>query len=175
MTTIIAIEKPDGVEFGYDSKGCGDFDGFQVDQHKVFAARGAVYGVAGSLGFANLMKHADLPEAPKQAWDCDRWVTNVLTKKIRNLAEAAAPKSTEDGVHANILIAVQGRVYRMTGDLSWTRRSDGIYAIGSGKEFALGALQAGSDTRGALQAAAYFDLHTGYELRVTTAAELLAA
>lgn len=174
MTTIIAIETPDGVQFGYDSKGSGDYDGFQMDGRKVFAVQGAVYGVAGKLGFANQIRHASMPKAPAHDWDCDRWVTNILTPRLRDLAESAAPKSTEDGVEANILVAVCGRVYEITGDLSWCRRRDGMYAIGSGSDYALGALRVGASVEQALGAAAYYDLYTGYELYVTTAAEELA-
>lgn len=174
MTTIIAIETPDGVKLGYDSKGSGRYDGFHLDHQKFFRNGQVLYGVAGKLGFANTLKHADIP-ALEDGTDPDVWVTNVLTPALRELVEATEPKRTEDGVEASILVVVEGRVYEFTGDLSWTRRMDGTYAIGSGCEFATGALAAGASVHKALEIAATYDLHTGYELVATTAAEMLAA
>lgn len=174
MTTIIAIETPDGVKLGYDSKASGNYDGFHVDHQKFFRNGKILYGVAGKLGFANALKHASIP-ALEGGMDPDVWVTNVLTPSLRELVEATEPKRTEDGVNASILVVVKGRVYEFTGDLSWTRRVDGMYAIGSGREFATGALAAGASIRKALKIAATYDLHTGYELVSTTAAKMLAA
>ena len=69
-------------------------------------------------------------------------------------------KEKEDGDLFSILIAIKGEVFEIDEDYSVARRSDGIYAIGSGADFALGALMAGSSTQHAMEIAASFDLNT---------------
>jgi len=171
MTTIIAKETPKGVEIGFDSL-CTGYDSFDLDQKKVFVNAGMVFGVAGRLLLATELKHADLPTPPETG--VEKWLTARLVPKIRQLLNEIAPRRNGDGFGMQILIVIHNKVYEISGDTGWHRRTDGLYTVGSGSPYAFGAMAAGGSVRDALQVAASVDPGTGGRLTVTTASTLLA-
>lgn len=173
MTTIIAKETANGVQIGYDSL-CTSYDSFDLEQHKVFVNAGMIFGVAGRLLISTELKHADLPTPPADPSKVDKWVTARLIPKLRALLNEIAPRRGEDGFGMQILAVVHGRVFEISGDTGWHRRTDGLYAIGSGSPYAFGALSAGSSMRDALTIAASVDPGTGGRLTVTTDKEMLS-
>jgi ATP-dependent protease HslVU (ClpYQ) peptidase subunit len=74
---------------------------------------------------------------------------------------------------SQILVVVNGTIYIIDGDYSWTSDKTGIYAIGTGSSYALGALysltngkemtsaKARSAINKALSIASKFDPYTG--------------
>ena len=58
------------------------------------------------------------------------------------------------------MIAMRGELFEIDEDYSVSRREDGVYAIGSGADFALGALMAGADIQSAMHIAATLDVNT---------------
>ena len=176
MTTIIAIEHDSGVTIGFDSKVSYGWENADLEQPKVFANGEVIFGVCGDVLDANILRYADLPALGTDEWDVDRWVTNKLIPamtaalKERN-ASAVSNSKIETG--GSTLAVVRGRVYRIASDTAWTRHVDGRYAVGSGYQFALGALAAGASVHQALSVAASLDSGTGHRLRVIQAAELL--
>jgi ATP-dependent protease HslVU (ClpYQ) peptidase subunit len=172
LTTIIAKETNRGVEIGFDSL-CTGYDSFDLDQKKVFVNNGMIFGVAGRLLVATELKHADLPVPPANG-NIEKWLTNRLVPKIRELLNRIAPRRSGDGFSMQILIVIQGKVYEISGDTGWHRRTDGIYTVGSGSPYAFGALSAGSSVKNALEVAASVDPGTGGRLTVTTDTDLLA-
>lgn len=176
MTTIIAIEHDGGVTLGFDSLCSVGGSGFDLSQEKVFANNGTVFGVAGAVLDANIIRYADLPSPDDAGWDVDRWVTNRLIPALMEALDTRAASERhsnkiETGNHT--LIIVRGRVYEWYPDTAWTRRIDGLYAVGSGARYALGALAAGASAAGALEIAAARDRATGGRLTVIQAEELL--
>lgn len=176
MTTIIAIEHDTGVTMGFDSKVSYGWYGADMEQPKVFANGEIVFGVCGDVLDANVLRYADLPALGPDEWDIDRWVTNRLIPAMTHaLKERSASKVSNSKIETGgvTLAVVRGRVYRIAGDTAWTRHLDKRYAVGSGYQFALGALAAGASVDQALHIAAAHDLGTGHRLRVIQAAELL--
>jgi ATP-dependent protease HslVU (ClpYQ) peptidase subunit len=165
MTTIIAVETPTGVEIACDSQATGG-DKIQMEQSKVFHNNGALYGVAGLALLANELCHADLPKPPTDD-TTDRWVTRELIPALRGICETINLKRDDDGEYEMQLIVVANRrVYEIQGNCGWVRNSTGVYAIGSGTAFALGALSAGATVSEALEIAAKHDPYTGYKLSI---------
>lgn len=165
MTTILAIESEGTVQVGFDSQATAD-DAIELAQPKVFENNGATYGVAGTVKFLNELRYADLPTP---GTDPDKWVTQDLIPVIRDLIERVGLEKNDQGEYEiHILAVVTGRVYEIVGDLSWVRNTTGVYAAGSGQQFALGALTAGADIHKALKVAAHHDPYTGGTLRVIT-------
>jgi len=163
VTTILAIETPDGAQIAWDSMASGN-DIIQLAQPKVFENNGITYGVAGTVRFLNELRYADLPK-PNEGADLDRWMTLELTPALRQLIDAMGEEKSEDGEYdLHILAVVRGRVYEITGDLAWIRNTSGVYAAGSGGPFALGAISAGASIKQALEIAAKHDPYTGFSL-----------
>lgn len=172
MTTIIAKETPKGVEIGFDSL-CTSYDSFDLAQKKVFVNSGMIFGVAGRLLIATELKYADLPTPPNDPSLIEKWLTSRLVPKIRQLLNEIAPRRDSDGFSMQILIVIHNKVYELSGDTGWHRRTDGLYAVGSGSPYAFGVIANGGSVGDALRIAASVDPGTGGRLTVTTAKDLL--
>lgn len=174
MTTILAIETLAGIQIGCDSQATGG-DKIQMEQPKIFANNGAVYGVAGVALLANELRYADLPKPPEDVVETDRWMTRELTPTLRAIIEQIPMKADDDGdFQLQLIVVANGRAYEVGGNTGWIRNTAGIYAIGSGGHFAAGAISAGASLQAALEIAAKHDPYTGYQITATTDMELLA-
>ena len=111
----------------------------------------------------------------------DQFFTAKFIPALRECFEQqgyAIPDIKEDKEHiaeqaSTILVVIHGIIYVVDGDYSWTSDSSGMYALGSGSSYALGALQALATNRKltipqakklalkALSTAAKFDPYTG--------------
>lgn len=166
MTTIVAVETPSAVIIGCDSQATMGGQRSVMDMSKVIVKGPYVFGVAGRLRMAQALRHASLP--PIELEDTDEHVSEVLAPALKELANRA-----ELEPHDSIVLAViRRRVYLLTGDGTYMRNTTGHYAIGSGSDYALGAL-AGlesvnvSDVERALKAAANYDIGTAAPFKIS--------
>jgi ATP-dependent protease HslVU (ClpYQ) peptidase subunit len=65
-------------------------------------------------------------------------------------------------------ITHEGQVWHYSGNRSFELRPDLPYAVGSGADYALGAMAVGADATSAVLAAAQLDLYTNDKLQVAT-------
>lgn len=167
MTTIVMVEKKNGVEVAYDSKVSNGYSHDELEQPKVFSSQGITYGVAGAVGLANLLESITVqpPEKDSIPKEVDQWVQRVLIPAMRRQVMDYHPHSTFDA-EWQVLVVVNKRVYAIGGDFSRVRNTSGRYAIGSGSLFARGALHAGASAKRAVEIAAEIDPWTGHEVKV---------
>jgi hypothetical protein len=66
----------------------------------------------------------------------------------------------------NFLMAVAGEVFDIADDLSVCRSADGIYGVGSGSPYAVGALHAGVKPKQAVEIAAKLDTNTSGPVQI---------
>lgn len=178
MTTIIAIETDEGITFGWDSRITSGWQVYDGEAPKVFVNNGMIFGVAGALLDASIIRQANLPHPDDAGWDIDKWVTNKLIPAIADALSKRGALTTTSGkveTDSSVIFAVRGRLYDLGHDLSVLRRADGVYAIGSGSTYARGAHSAGATIQKALEIAAHHDTGTGGTLHVHTEKELVAA
>jgi ATP-dependent protease HslVU (ClpYQ) peptidase subunit len=172
------VEHETGVTIGFDSRVSVGYTYSDLEADKVFANNGIVFGVAGAVLDAQIMQYADLPNPEDGGWDTDKWVTNELVPALmdamdnRGALERYAGK-IESNSHS--LIVVRRRVYELFAGGAWIRRVSGKYAIGSGSQFAMGAMEAKVPVQHALEIAAQHDSGTGNRIRVIDLDELLGA
>lgn len=145
MTCIVAIETKDGVWFGSDRFGSNGYVGEPVTFPKVFTNNSVTFGYTSSFRMGQLLQYA--LEVPPFTNDVDQWVAVDLMKAIRKAFKDNEWFETKDGVAVggSFLIAVAGRCYEVQSDFSFLRSISGEYAVGSGKDYALGSLRS---TRG---------------------------
>lgn len=181
MTTIVAKEVEGDVKFAYDSQCTGPYGIDELEFSKVFTNGELILGCSGAVRDANILKFAKLaqPDFNHRAEPnrVDMWVTNQLIPSILQALSDQRASTVENGKVSSdnsTLLVVAGRVYRIGHDGSWVRNTHGYYAVGSGSDFALGALAAGAGLTKAIKAAAAHDLYTGGTLFKTTAKELLS-
>jgi ATP-dependent protease HslVU (ClpYQ) peptidase subunit len=194
MTTIVAIQGDDFAVVGYDSRiSSMDSSGY-VSQvftlgescAKVATNGKYILGAAGDVRAINILHHVFQPPAPAaglKGTKLDKFFTNNFIPALRDCFEKqgyAAP-DTDEKQHiaeqgSTVMVVVNGTIYIVDGDYSWASDVSGIYALGTGAPYALGALHMNKTssqkkTLGihtaktlvlkALSVAGKFDPHTG--------------
>lgn len=164
MTTVVFVERPDRIEIAFDSKASAGHAIEELEQKKVFKIGPVHFGVAGSLGFLNILASQHVPDHPQMSKEeTDRWVQRVLIPIIKRAAVEYSPMTQHVGyMNSGVLVAVNGYVYDIGGDFAWVRNKRGIYAIGSGSRYATGAVSYGSSAKKAVQVAIEHDAGSGY-------------
>jgi ATP-dependent protease HslVU (ClpYQ) peptidase subunit len=143
-----------------------------------------ILAAAGDLRAINILHHAFVPpkvEATIKGKKLDQFVTTKFIPSLRECFELqgyAAPQN-ENSEHiaehsSTILMAINGTIYIIDGDYSWISDPNGLYAIGTGAQYALGSMYAMLPRKGklnvsiarkiairAIAVAAKFDPYTG--------------
>lgn len=138
-------------------------------------------GTAGDLRAINLLTHTLTPPVcppTLRGKKLDEFITNKLIPAIRTMFEQNGYTTNESNTNSNkaehdseMLIAVNQTIYLVDGDYSWFTDTTGIYALGTGAAYALGALhnmppaknpaQAKKHAIKALATASKYDPNTG--------------
>ena len=174
MTTIIAKRNADGtVDLGYDSQSSGG--GSTAFVHKAAEVNGQFWiGVAGRTRYGNILKYLDVPEIHNKDFVSGEFdafeylITRVVPAWIAGLSKQfdKVPDQKEDWPDGVALVVLQGRIFKVYHDFTVTEADRDFAGIGSGSDYALGALAVGKSVRKSLEVAAELDLYTGGELRV---------
>lgn len=140
-------------------------------------------GAAGDVRAINILHHAFTPPTPPnnlKGKKLDAFITNKFIPSLREAFEKQGYATPErEGAHiaehdSVVLVVIHGVIYVIDGDYSWSSDSNGYYALGSGGDYALGALHvllnkkksldipaAKAAATKVISAAAKFDIHTG--------------
>jgi ATP-dependent protease HslVU (ClpYQ) peptidase subunit len=158
MTTIVAIQGDDFAVVGYDSRiSSMDNSGyvsqvFTLGESSAKVATNGKYilGAAGDVRAINILHHVFAPPPPAlnlRGSKLDKFFTNTFIPSLRECFEKQgyASPDTEDKQHiaeqgSTIMVVVNATVYVVDSDYSWASDLSGIYALGSGAPYALGAL-----------------------------------
>lgn len=191
MTTIVAIQGDNFAVVANDSRlSDTDSGGFvsqimTVRQGSGKVAKNGKYllGAAGDMRAINILHHVFNPPTPPANITGNRLDKFFTTRFIPDLRECfdsqgySAPQNdssehmAEQG--SSILAAVHATIYVIDMTYSWASDSTGIYALGTGAPYALGALKALTPKKKltavqaktlalkALAIAAHYDPHTG--------------
>ena len=191
MTTIVGIQGDDYAMICTDSR-VSSFDesgmAYQITtlgtgSGKVSQNGKYLLGAAGDVRAINILHHAFTPPSPTftgSGQKLDQFITQKFVPALRECFENtgyAMPDNDEKNHIAEhssqIVVVINGTIYIIDGDYSWTSDKTGIYAIGSGSSYALGALHALSNGKQlpmakaklsinkALAVASRFDPYTG--------------
>ena len=166
MTTVIAIQTDYGVDMIADSQiNSNGKPYFHDDMVKIVERNKYLIGVAGRVIALQAIQNNWNPPTLTASFKGTLY-NFVVTKIVPSLkmfiddSKIFTEKEKDEGELFSILIAIKGEVFEIDEDYSVARRADGIYAIGSGADFALGALMAGADPFQAMNIAALFDVNT---------------
>jgi ATP-dependent protease HslVU (ClpYQ) peptidase subunit len=76
----------------------------------------------------------------------DKFISSVFIQDMKRCFEENS--YSKDGEHdSQIMVAVNGTVYEIGDDFSWAHDETGVYAIGSGSGYAMGAMLASLDNK----------------------------
>jgi ATP-dependent protease HslVU (ClpYQ) peptidase subunit len=145
MTTIAAVQGNGWAVIGADSRSSEDNRVYTLgDSFGKIATNGAyLLAAAGELKAINLLNYTLTPPTPPTGITgsaLDRFFATKFIPALRDcFTEAGAGKL--EGNESYVIAVVHGVVYEIGSSYEWLRDERGIYAIGSGGDFATGVLQ----------------------------------
>lgn len=160
MTTIIGIQGDGYALLCADSRiSSVDDDGFVSRIYtmangvsKVSQLGNILVGVAGDIRAINLVSHsfqAPQPAPTLRGRKLDEFITNKFIPALRECFDSNgySPPPRESSQHlaehgSEMLVVVNQVIYQIDNDYAWCLDSSGIYSIGTGEQYALGALSA---------------------------------
>lgn len=157
MTTIVGIQGDGFAAVATDSRISSlDSAGFAyqvgtlaVGTSKIAQNGKYLLGAAGDVRAINILHHAFIPPTPTPATKgkkLDQFITMKFIPHLRDTFEeagyAASTKDEPSEHGSTILVVINSTIYIIESDYSWTSDNNGIYAIGTGAPYALGAIQA---------------------------------
>lgn len=175
MTTVIAIQHEDDVLLGWDGMSAHGNEAQTWEGQKVWSQRGIVFAIAGVTRIADVIMSTEFPDydgSDARFWIITKLVP-ALTKAVQGQTGLVDP---ENGSYQfGLIVVVDGTAFHIDGLGSPTQTKEGLYGIGSGSDYAKGAVVAGAHLMDALAAAAGLDIYTSYPLTVAWASELIVA
>ena len=159
MTTIIGLQYDNRCAIVVDSRVVDD-SGYiytHPDSKKIAERNGFLIAGAGEVTPCDIAQHIWEPPVPSKADKKDLFhfmVAKVMPSLrkcfLLNGIDLNAPKEES---RFNLLIAICGELFDIDDELSVSRNENGIYAVGSGGAYAIGALYAGADAYQAMEIA----------------------
>lgn len=172
MTTVVMVQTADEVLVGWDSRQTRGNEVATQTQDKVFVNGGLIFGVSGTLRANELFRTLDFEYNGADAYT---WLTREFCPVVRDyVRQNPEGLQSEDGSwDFGLLMVVDGTVFGF--DVWGTPYSteEGVYTLGSGGDYARGALFSGANVSTALLVAAAIDPYTGGPVTVTTASQML--
>ena len=166
MTTIIGIEDESGARLAADSLTTDERLGLRYSHYSIpKISEVKDYLIAGSgLAFVcDIAQNKWIPPIPTVAQKKDssqlyRFMINKVMPSLRKtLVDSGYERTPIDHRNGeadfNLLVAIAGHIFEIDDDYGVLKTESGIYAVGSGAPFALGALYAGADWEESLRIA----------------------
>jgi ATP-dependent protease HslVU (ClpYQ) peptidase subunit len=165
MTTIVGVCKNGNVTFGADSQVT---DGTRRNNHpkmeKISKRNGYLIAGSGDSQPCDILQHIFIPPVPtiKEREDLYHFMIVKFVPAMRDCLEENGWKPDREDKDAgfSMLIAFDGEIFDIGDDFSVVLNSEGIYGVGAGSQYAIGALYAGASVEKALEIAANNDVYT---------------
>jgi ATP-dependent protease HslVU (ClpYQ) peptidase subunit len=140
MTTLIAFQGPNFAILGADSQVTdGDKRIISPSTPKIVKLKKYLLAVSGDCRPGDVLTYNWTPPA----YDGTNPVTFMGKKIIPSIIAAFKLQGfdyTKEGISYSYLLAFAGNIFEIGDDLSITQSADGLYGVGSGSAYALGAL-----------------------------------
>lgn len=145
MTCIVGLVERGTVYVGADSASVAGWTSRVTRLPKVFRRGPFLIGYTTSFRMGQLLEHA-LAVPPQAATEGDdmRFMVNVFVENARQLLKERGVSKIESNAESGgqFLVGYRGRLYSVQSDFQVNQMADGFDAVGSGAEYALGALAA---------------------------------
>lgn len=148
MTCIVGLVEDGAVWIGSDSQCSMGYVTQVLARPKIVRTATYLLGYSGSVRLSNLLQHAlTVPPRPEDM-EVEAYLSTLFVDALRTLLKetgvASKDKEREESPGL-FLVAIAGRLFRISMDYSVIETAQGFDAIGSGNEVALGALYATKD------------------------------
>jgi ATP-dependent protease HslVU (ClpYQ) peptidase subunit len=162
MTTIIAMQGDGWAVVGADSRITDSNRLYTMTKGagKVVSNNDYLFAASGDLRAINIIEHAfNPPDATGYSGkDLDAFITTDFIPALRKCFQEQGYEENDDKDSkeaavehgSSIIVAVNGVLYEISSDYSWLRDIAGLYANGSGGDYAIGAAHAMLPAKGKL-------------------------
>ncbi len=145
MTCIVAVEHEGKVYMGGDSMGTNGWDAHVIEFKKVFHKPSLsgkfLFGYTTSFRMGQLLQfELSIPQQEEES-DMNYMVTKfvpAVQKLFKDKGFSKVENNQEEG--GSFLVGYKGKVYQVENDFQVMRHRNGLYAVGCGRDYALGSL-----------------------------------
>jgi ATP-dependent protease HslVU (ClpYQ) peptidase subunit len=144
VTTIAAIQGKSWAVVGYDSRITEESRLFTLSKDAGKVVRNGPYllGAAGDLRAINLLSHNLRPPLPSEedvGVKLDKFISIKFIPALKKCFDEAqyGEKGEQD---STIIVVIRGCVYEVGSNYDWCQDTSGLYALGTGGHYALGAM-----------------------------------
>lgn len=166
MTTVIGMQLESGCWLACDSRTTGE-TGRPYHHNlveKITERDGYLIAGSGDADACDIIQHSwKPPKAPRKNKKMYKFVVTKVAPSIKACLKEKGYEPDKNDKEAGFLflIAVGGIIYEIDNTCTVSMRNDGIYGIGSGSKYAIGALYSGASYLDALEIAEKNDIYTG--------------
>jgi len=164
MTTIVGTCKNGQVILGADSQVTdGDRKHNSLNMEKITKNNGYLIAGSGDATPCDILQHIFIPPVPTIAERKNLYkfmITKFVPSMREVLDEAGYKPDPKEDSGFSMLIAFDGELFDIGDDFSVLLNDTGIYGVGNGSRYAIGALYAGATVEKALEIAAQNDIYT---------------
>lgn len=140
MTCIIGLEHGGKVYMGGDSAASNNIAIYETNVRKVFKVGSFLIGWTSSFRMGQILQyHLHAPVQTDDQADMQYMVVTFIEAVHTCLKEYRFDRGDENGGGC-FLVGYRGKLYTIYGDYQVQHYARGVNAIGSGQEFALGAM-----------------------------------
>lgn len=145
MTCIVGVVEKGTVYIGGDSASVAGWTSRVTRLPKVFRRGPFLIGYTTSFRMGQLLEHAlNVPAQGAKERDDMRYMVTVFAEHVRQLLKERGVAKIEANAESGgqFLVGYRGRLYSVQSDFQVNEMADGFDAVGSGAEYALGAIAA---------------------------------
>lgn len=167
MTTIVAIQAGPIATIGADSYTTyGDRPFFHPATKKIIQSGRWLIAAAGDARACDIITTIWNPPAPRGKKNLHDFVATTVIKSLRKVLteNEYSPQPKDDGF--DLLLVIDGEVFQITNDFTLLRTHTGVYGIGSGGDYAVGAIMAGCSIEESIQIAIDLDINSGGKIQI---------
>jgi ATP-dependent protease HslVU (ClpYQ) peptidase subunit len=167
MTTIVAVESKHLATIVAESYTTyGDRPYYHPDVKKITKSGSWLLAASGDARACDIITNVWKPPSPRGNKNLHIFVSTTVIKSLRKILSeneyTQQPK--DDGF--DLLMILNGQVFHITNDFTLLKSINGLYGIGSGSAYALGAIEAGADIVQAVRIAIELDINSGGPIQV---------
>jgi ATP-dependent protease HslVU (ClpYQ) peptidase subunit len=141
-----------------------------IKMEKISKKNGYLIAGSGDSQPCDVLQHIFIPPVPttKEKEDMYHFMITKFVPLMRDCLEENGYKNDKEDKDSgfNMIIAYNGEVFDIGDYFSVVLNQDGIYGVGAGSQFAIGALYAGASVTEALEIAANNDVYTSGPFQV---------
>lgn len=139
MTVIVGLVTENKLWVAGDRLASTNYMKYYPEQPKVFVKKKFIYGASGSFRSIDFLHHRfKEPKRPKKM-DFERYMKTLYVEALYEAYQASEIPLDEEGDQPDIIVGYGDALYKIQNDFSLLR-FDTFVSIGSGSEFAIGAM-----------------------------------